>query len=67
MREELEDLESYMCDLCDVCEVKAKIRDADGALELSIEAFTEDFLCLPSIENFERAINTILRKAGIQS
>jgi len=36
-----------MCGSCDVCEVRAKVHDFDGSLELHIEAFTEDFLCLP--------------------
>jgi len=66
VQEALEDLESDICGECDVCEVKAEVRDTDGSLELFIEAFAEDFLCLPSIESFEEVVSTILKKAGIQ-
>jgi hypothetical protein len=66
VEEELGELESYVCDRCDLCEVEADVRDTDGSLELVIEVLTEDFLCLPPVEMFEKPISTILRKAGIE-
>jgi len=61
----LTEIESYICDLCDTCDVKAGIEELNGDLKLRIEAFAEDFTCLPPIEKFEKVIRSILRKVKV--
>jgi len=66
VQDALEDLESSICGQCDLCEVDAKVEDMEDSLELHVEAYADDYTCLPRIEEFEEVVNTILRKTGIE-
>lgn|GEM_PF-3145049 len=66
VQDALEDLESRICGQCDVCEVDAEVKDIEDSLELHVEASADDYTCLPHIEEFEKVVNIILRKAGVE-